>query len=305
MASLSSRQDRFARVVNSFLVCGLLLGLMGCEADLPLTDERYSNSDALFHQVAENVAANSDWDKVTEIDHSRLGMQAGSVMPPSRVFVFSDPVLETSLIQQAPLVALDLPLRILAYEESPGGKSKLIYNQFSFLQSRYDLPEQLPAAEAYEASIQRALAGVSVDSIGAFPSSTMDGDGIITIESDFGFDETLARILAAIASQDDTVSFGMVDFKQQAQALNVELLPNTMILFGAPEPGAKAMSESPTLGLDAFCQKFLVWQDVSGKVHLSFNDLLWLAESQNVSKSLPLRVINFRLNKVFSEALEH
>jgi len=63
------------------------------------------------------------------------------------------------------------------------------------------------------------------------------------------------------------------------------------------------MNKSPTLGLDAFCQKFLVWQDDEGGVHLSFNDLLALADRQGVSKSIPLRVINYRLNNVFGEAL--
>ena len=77
-----------------------------------------------------------------------------------------------------------------------------------------------------------------------------------------------------------------------------------MILFGAPAPGASAMSDAPTLGLDAFCQKFLVWQNPGGQVYLSFNDLLALAERQDVSKSIALRLIDFRLGRTFREALE-
>ncbi|MFT7533165.1 MAG: hypothetical protein ACI9FD_004200 [Gammaproteobacteria bacterium] len=150
----------------------------------------------------------------------------------------------------------------------------------------------------------QAVKGVSSKSIGEFSNSTIDDDGIITIESPFNFALALERISNAIAAQDGTVSFGIVDFKQQAAALGEDLLPNTLLLFGAPEPGVKAMQKAPTLGLDAFCQKFLVWQGSAGKVRLSFNDLLALAEHQGVSKSIPLRVINFRLNKVFSEALE-
>ena len=40
--------------------------------------------------------------------------------------------------------------------------------------------------------------------------------------------------------------------------------PTTLILFGGPAPGAKAMNGAATLGLDAFCQKFLVWEDAKG-----------------------------------------
>ena len=64
------------------------------------------------------------------------------------------------------------------------------------------------------------------------------------------------------------------------------------------------MSDAPTLGLDAFCQKMLIWQDDNNNVHLSFNDLIALADRQNVNKSLALRIINQRLKGVFEAALE-
>jgi uncharacterized protein (DUF302 family) len=287
-----------------FVSMMVLLFMVGCGDSQPLTPERYSGSDELFQQLESNVAANPAWHKVTEIDHSRLGVEAGSSMPPARVLIFSNPQLETALIQQNPLVALDLPLRVLAYEESPGGESKVIYNDFAFVQSRYKLMGQSPFGAAYEQSFAEVLEGIPSGHIGSFQTSVMKNDGIITINSPFNFTVTMERILESIASQDDTVSFGSVDFKAQASEMGIDLLPNTMILFGAPEPGAKAMSKSPTLGLDAFCQKFLVWQDESGQVHLSFNDLLAIAERQGVSKSVALRVINYRLNKVFSEALQ-
>lgn len=278
--------------------------MSGCGSDLPLVPERYSESDRLFQQIKSNVAENSAWREIVEIDHSRLGQKAGSEMPPSRVLIFSVPTLETSLIQQNPLVALDLPLRILAYEEAPGGASKVIYNDYAYIQSRYNLPEQSNLEAVYEQSVASALEGVPEGQVGSFQRSVIGDGGIITIESPFEFSETMRRIKDAIASQDDTVDFGIVDFQKQAEAQGVELLPNTLILFGAPAPGAKAMSDAPTLGLDAFCQKFLVWQDSTGDVKLSFNDLVAIAERQGVGASIPLRVITYRLNKVFSEALE-
>ena len=275
-----------------------------CGSDQPVAPERYLGSDKLFQQLKSNVAANSDWREVVEIDHSRLGQEAGSVMPPSHVLIFSVPSMEVSLIQQNPLVALDLPLRVLAYEETPGGVSKLIYNDYAYIESRYNLPERSKLKTAYEQSMAAALQGIPEDQIGSFQQSAIEDGGIITINSPLGFDETLQRVMDAIASQDDTVDFGIVDFQQQGEQQGVDLLPSTLILFGAPAPGAKAMSEAPTLGLDAFCQKFLVWQDGNGDVKLSFNDLLSLAERQGVGVSIPLRVISYRLNKVFSEALE-
>ena len=108
---------------------------------------------------------------------------------------------------------------------------------------------------------------------------------------------------AAIDAQGDTVRFGAFDFQASAASEDVPLGRSYMVLFGGPGPGGKAMADAVTLGLDAFCQKFLIWEDQQGTVHLSFNDLLALAERQDVPKRLPLRVINFRLSSVFGEAL--
>ena len=97
--------------------------------------------------------------------------------------------------------------------------------------------------------------------------------------------------------------FGEVDFQANAAALGIKLPASYMILFGAPGPGGKAMASAPTLGLDGFCQKFLIWEGEDGKVRLSFNDLIALAERQNAEVAVPLRIINYRLNSVFTEAL--
>lgn len=131
----------------------------------------------------------------------------------------------------------------------------------------------------------------------------MQPDGITTLESPYNFEETIKRVNDAIEAQDDTVHFGTVDFQANARDLDVEIGPSYMILFGGPGPGGKAMAEATTLELDGFCQKFLIWEDSSGRVFLSFNDLLALADRQGVKKNLPLRVINRRLTKVFAEAL--
>ena len=97
---------------------------------------------------------------------------------------------------------------------------------------------------------------------------------------------------------------GKVDFQERAKDVGIELRPARLLLFGAPAPGAKAMADAPTLGLDAFCQKLLVWEDQAGVVQVSFNDLLAIAERQGVGKSVALRVINRRLKSTFSGALE-
>lgn len=288
------------------LAVGIALLVAGCGDPEPIADDRYIETDGLVSLLEDNLAASPTLSKVVDIDHSRLGQQAGSPMPPARVLIFSDPALEIELIQMNPLVALDLPLRVLVFEDPRQQAGKIIYNTFDYLASRYQLHpgSSVKLKDRYDASLGAATSGIVSTTVASFPSDTMIPDGIITLASPFGFEETIERVNAAINEQDDTMHFGTVDFQANARDLGIEIAPSYLIMFGGPGPGGKAMVEAPTLGLDGFCQKFLIWEDASGQIKLSFNDLLALADRQAVKKALALRVINYRLKKTFSDALE-
>lgn len=291
--------------IRNFSLFLLSLLVVGCGSSEPVSEERYDQNDRLVKRLRENLAESADLSQIAVIDHSRLGQQAGSVMPPATALIFSDPQLETELIQLNPLVALDLPLRVLAFEDADSGAYKVTYNSFDYLTARYELAagDSKSLGEKYDQRLRQVTSGISPEAMVSFASDEMQPDGIITIESPFDFAETIKRVNAAINAQDDTMQFGTVDFQANALDLDIEIAPSYMVLFGGPGPGGKAMSEAPTLGLDGFCQKFLIWKDSSGRVYLSFNDLLALADRQGVKKSLALRVINFRLSKVFGDAL--
>ncbi|MEP4486258.1 MAG: DUF302 domain-containing protein [Halioglobus sp.] len=295
------------RLLSPFFPVALFAAVLaGCGGGEPIPPERYAGTDRLVDQIRENLAAAPNLTEVADIDHSRLAQQAGATMPPARVIIFSDTQLESQLIELNPLTALDLPLRVLAFEDSDAATSKIIYNNFDYLASRYELDPNASSGlrKGYEQSINEAIEGVPASAVAAFSTDEMNPDGIITIESPYGYKETIERVNAAINAQDDTVHFGTVDFQANARDSGIEIAPAHMILFGGPAPGGKAMANAQTLGLDGFCQKFLIWEDSSGRIKLSFNDLLALAERQEAQKSLALRVINYRLNKTFGDALE-
>ncbi len=289
--------------VRVFSVCLIVLALSACGGNSPVTTDRYQSSDELFEKLDSNVAMEPLLHKVLEIDHSRLGAEVESYMPPAKVLIFSDKKLESELLKRNQLAGIDLPLRVLAYESEPNGPSKIIYNSYDYLASRYGLSPSGVTRSLFENSVSLALSGISPANIATFSQDRMQPDGIVTLDSPFDFEETYSRVLDVINSLNDSVVFGSIDFQSQVRDLGVDIPPTKLILFGAPGPGARAMRNAPTLGLDAFCQKFLVWQDDQQVVHLSFNDLLLVAERQDANKSLPLRVIAFRLNRTFSNAL--
>ena len=283
-----------------------LFSLQACSGGEAISPDRYVDTDKLVSTITNNIENDPALELVVDIDHSRLGDDAGSPIAPSRVIIFSDKELESELIQLSPTAALDLPLRVLAFESGEEKKGSIIYNSFEYIKSRYQLEgDSVPGlAERYRVAMAAAVSSMPESSSISFEDNTMRPDGIITIDSPYDFDETVARVKSAIESQDDTMYFGTVDFQANAREVGVDLLPSYMILFGGPGPGGKVMSSAPTLGLDGFCQKFLVWQDSDGVTRLSFNDLLALARRHQVSIPIVLRIVDFRLGNVFEEALK-
>lgn len=285
--------------------CLLIFGLTSCSGDsTPIAAERYLEADKLFETLEANVRANPRLEVIADIDHSRLAAAAGSSMPPAHVLIWSDSELEAAILKHAPLAAIDLPLHALAYEDQASGSAAVIANSFDYLVNRYELPDQAELRDRYESAVAAAMAGIPERAIMQFPLDTISDYGLVTLDSPFDFATTEQRIQNAIDAQSDTVNFGSVDFAERSRKHGVGLHPLRLLLFGGPGPGGQAMASAPTLGLDAFCQKLLIWEDVDGHVHVTFNDLLALAERQGVSKGIPLRVINWRVKDTFTEALK-
>lgn len=72
------------------------------------------------------------------VDHGREASAAGLSLRPTQVLIFGDPKMGTPLMQASPLIAIDLPLKALAWEDA-SGKVWLTYNSPEFLQDRYAL----------------------------------------------------------------------------------------------------------------------------------------------------------------------
>lgn len=287
-----------------FLLVGALALVLSFRKPAPINESRFVGPDELFAIVDANIRSDPESELIVAIDHARLAAEAGSPMPPARVLIWSNSALEASILQHNPVAAVDLPLRVLAYEDQATGESAVIFNSYDFIAQRYRLPADETLRAAYDAALANALKGIPAAAIKAFATDAMPDDALITLDSPYDFATTEQRVREAIQAQSDTVGFGQVDFAERSKAHGIDLQPLRLILFGGPGPGGKAMASAPTLGLDAFCQKMLIWQDESGTTHVTFNNLLALAKRQKVSSGLPLRVIHHRLQKTFSAAVE-
>src|SRR6266851_6084050 len=76
------------------------------------------------------------------VDHSGEAAKVGMKMRPTKLLIFGSPKAGTPLMLASPSVAIDLPLKILIWEDDYG-KVWVSYNSPEYLQERHDIPKEL------------------------------------------------------------------------------------------------------------------------------------------------------------------
>jgi len=91
------------------------------------------------------------------IDHSGEAKAAGLAMRPTQLVIFGNPVAGTPLMLASPSVAIDLPLKLLVWEDAESSVW-VTYNSPEYLRERHGLPEELVQNIAGIAGLAAAVA---------------------------------------------------------------------------------------------------------------------------------------------------
>ncbi|CAH1601123.1 DUF302 domain-containing protein [Vibrio jasicida] len=282
------------------LIALFVLPILGCETTVdPVAHQNKLNSVDESVLIVDGNAEKLGLEKVLTIDHSRLADQAGEYLAPSRVDFYTDDELNTQLLKENLQVGLDLPFRVLNYVED--GQQKAVYTDEQFIQKRHDINDKA-LLERY--AQQTAALTSGLNEVGPVESEGLAKNyGIETIVSEYDFDTTLENIKRDVLAQGDTVWFMNWDFKARAESIGESLPDATLLVFGGPAPGAKAMTDFPSIGLDAFGQKVLVTEE-NGQVLVSYNNIVDMSELHYRDNAIPHKIINYRLGKTLSGAIE-
>jgi len=76
------------------------------------------------------------------VDHSGEAAKVGMTMHPTKLLIFGNPNAGTPLMLASPSIAIDLPLKVLVWEDADG-RAWLSYNSPVYLQARHKLPQEL------------------------------------------------------------------------------------------------------------------------------------------------------------------
>ena len=90
----------------------------------------------------QSVLQAKNLDVFARVDHSGEAEKVGLKMRPTQLIVFGSPKAGTPLMVASPTLAIDLPLKALAWEDADG-QVWLSYNNPEYLKQRHNVPDEL------------------------------------------------------------------------------------------------------------------------------------------------------------------
>lgn len=110
---------------------------------------------------------------VARVDHAAGAKAVGAEMKPAEVLIFGNPKLGTPLMQANPRVGLELPMKVLAYEDK-AGKVWIVTTRPSALKARFGIRGRDDVIAAMSGAIDKLTAAAAgVAPAAAVPSVTV------------------------------------------------------------------------------------------------------------------------------------
>lgn len=112
-------------------------------------------------------------------------------------------------------------------------------------------------------------------------ASAQESNGLVTVDSPYSVEETASRLQTTMEDRGLTV-MTTINHAANAENVGMELRPTQLIIFGNPNLGTQLMQSSQSVAID-LPQKFLVWEDADGQVHMTYNDPQYLAQRHSIT----------------------
>ncbi|MCJ7758234.1 MAG: DUF302 domain-containing protein, partial [Gillisia sp.] len=234
--------------------------LMACSNDDPgdvifsadvlnVQGTRYSESDYSFEVTYSNfieaLNANQAISIVAEIDHAANARAVGRVLNPTKTVFFANPNLDTPLLQKNQLVGLDLPQKVMFFENNDALVFAM-YNSVAYLESRYQLQDTTTLGQVSGELENLTTAATNSEVQRAANLIVEIGEGIVTIESIQNFEQTYSSLEIAISSDENLHVFVQLDHQVNASSVGMELRPTKLVIFGNANLETPLMQNSQT-----------------------------------------------------------
>ncbi|WP_103029925.1 DUF302 domain-containing protein [Salinibacter altiplanensis] len=97
--------------------------------------------DSTYARVKRALEANDQISIVAQLDHAANAERVDLSLRPTRVLMFGNPAMGTPLMQSSQTTGIDLPQKVLVYEDADG-TVHLAYNDPQYLAERHDIADR-------------------------------------------------------------------------------------------------------------------------------------------------------------------
>jgi len=144
----------------------LLFPLLGMAQTLPKLAEVFeieyfdytAQSPYTFEQTIERLQEILKSKGITvfaTIDHQAAAKAVGEKLAPATVLIVGNPKIGTALMQENPRFAIELPLKILIYEENK--TVKIRYEKIAAMGEKYHIKQNFATAEKIDSAMQQLI----------------------------------------------------------------------------------------------------------------------------------------------------
>ncbi|MCP5407289.1 MAG: DUF302 domain-containing protein [Chromatiaceae bacterium] len=126
-------------ITNKLFLTGILLGVsLSANASGDLIKKASRNGVPQTMDRLEQIVRDKGLSVFNRIDHQANAINVEMEMGAAQVLIFGSPKLGTAIMKQDPAAGLDLPLRVLVYQDGEG-KTWISYHDPGALESEYQL----------------------------------------------------------------------------------------------------------------------------------------------------------------------
>jgi uncharacterized protein (DUF302 family) len=111
-----------------------------------------------------------------------------------------------------------------------------------------------------------------------------NGKGLIDIPSNHSVDETVKKLKGILEAKGITL-FALVDHSGEAAKAGMKMRSTKLLIFGNPKAGTRVMLAVPSSAID-LPLKILIWEDVQGKVWVTYNSPAYFQERHDLPPDL-------------------
>ena len=113
---------------------------------------------------------------------------------------------------------------------------------------------------------------------------TVAVEGITSTPCNHSVEQTVERLKGILNAKGITL-FALIDHSGEAETAGMKMLPTKLLIFGSPKAGTPLMLAVPSMAID-LPLKILIWEDIHGKVWVSYNSPAYLQRRYSVPPEL-------------------